>query len=167
MSLNSKPRLVSTSIREKPFVFLDLNFTFPLPLCLMITIPHRARAHIYPSTRSPPSSRLTGVYHKALVHSNRNACDRECHEVASQAMPWSSVFVRLASGAYSIRRWRRKNREKEGVLFCYLVKVQTEPEHHTLNLFNSLQESTSTDKYLCWLFEIQMSKLICFFICSF
>ena len=80
---------------------------------------------------------------------------------------WNSFHGTESFSSWLQHAGRRKNREKEGALFCYSVTVQTESEHHTLNSFNSLQGSTSPNKYLYWLFEIQMSKLIYFFICSF
>lgn len=65
------------------------------------------------------------------------------------------------------RGWRRESRGKEGFLFCWSVKVQTQPENHGLNSFKSLRKSGSPDKYLCWFFELQVSKLFCFFIFNF
>lgn len=81
----------------------------------------------------------------------------------------SSVLLMLIPmGGYSITEGGEgRAGDKEGFFFCWPVKVQTEPEHHELNSFNSLQQSSSPGKYLCWLFELQMSKLICSFIFNF
>lgn len=71
-------------------------------------------------------------------------------------------------GGYSITEGGEgRAGDKEGFFFRWPGKVQTEPEHHELNSFNSLQQSSSPGKYLCWLFELQMSKLICSFIFTF
>lgn len=62
----------------------------------------------------------------------------------------SSMFVMLASGAYSILEGGGgRTGKKEGLLLllllCCSVKIQTESEYHRLNSFNSLQESSSSN----------------------
>lgn len=50
------------------------------------------------------------------------------------------MFVKLVSGGYSSTEGGGgRAGEKEGVLFCWSVKAETEPEHHRLNSFNSLR----------------------------